>query len=49
MPTAVVAAAVKAEGGGDTAATALAEWYGVPVPAVWDAVKFETEWLSRAA
>jgi uncharacterized protein (DUF433 family) len=49
VPTAAVAAAVRAEGGGDTAATAAAEWYGIPVPAVWDALKFETEWLSRAA
>ena len=49
VPTAPVAAAVRAEGGGDTAVAAVAEWFGLSTEAVRDAVKFETEWLARAA
>lgn len=49
VPTAAVATAVRAEGGGENAISAVAEWYGVPIEAVKDAVRFETEWLAKAA
>ncbi len=49
VPTAAVAAAVRAEGGGEPAIAAAAEWFGVPVQAVRDAVRFETEWLAKVA
>ena len=47
--TAPVAAAVRAEGGGNAAIAAAADWFGLSPDAVRDAVKFETEWLTRAA
>jgi uncharacterized protein (DUF433 family) len=49
VPTAALASALRAEGGGATAIEAVANWYGVPLQAVEDAVHFETEWLQRAA
>ncbi|HEY5301118.1 MAG TPA: hypothetical protein VIJ55_10620 [Acetobacteraceae bacterium] len=49
VPTAAVAAAVAAEGGGDVAITAVADWYGVSFQAALDAVRYETEWLAEAA
>lgn len=49
VPTAALAAAVRAEGGGEAAADAVAGWYGVSPDHVMDAVRFETEWLSKAA
>lgn len=49
VPTAPVAASVKAEGGGNAAIEAVAEWFGLTVPKVHAAVQFETEWLARAA
>jgi uncharacterized protein (DUF433 family) len=48
VPTAPVAAAVKAEGGGEDAIEAVAEWFGVSPEAVRDALKFETAWLRAA-
>lgn len=49
VPTSAVAAAVRAEGGSETALKAVADWYGVPLEGVQDAMRFETEWLSKAA
>ena len=49
VPTAVLASAVVAEGGGEAAIQAVADWHGVSAANVRDAVKFETEWLRRAA
>ena len=49
VPTAALATAVRAEGGGKAAAAAVAAWYGVTTAAVGDAMQFETEWLARAA
>ena len=49
VPTSSVAAAVRAEGGSDAAMTAVADWYGIPLEGVQSAVRFETEWLSKAA
>jgi len=49
VPTSVIAAAVRAEGGGEAAMGAVAEWYGVPLEGVQNAMRFETEWLSKAA
>jgi uncharacterized protein (DUF433 family) len=49
VPTRVVANAVRAEGGGDAAVAAVAEWHGLTPPQVQDAVRFETEWFKRAA
>jgi uncharacterized protein (DUF433 family)/DNA-binding transcriptional MerR regulator len=49
VPTATLAAAVRAEGGGEDAAAAVADWYGVTPANVADALRFETEWLARAA
>ena len=49
VPTATVAAAVAAEGGGDVAITTVADWYGVSFQAALDAVRYETEWLAEAA
>jgi uncharacterized protein (DUF433 family) len=49
VPTAAVAAAVAAEGGGASAVQAVAEWHGLTADQVHDAVEFETEWLKRAA
>lgn len=49
VPTAALAAAVRAEGGGQNAAAAVADWYGVTPADVADALHFETEWLTRAA
>ena len=49
VSTSAVAAAVRAEGGGDPAVAAVADWYGVPLDGVRDAMRFETEWLSKAA
>lgn len=48
VPTAAIAAAVRAEGSGDAAMQAVADWYGVPAAGVRDALRFETEWLSAA-
>jgi len=49
VPTAAIAAAVSAEGGGDSAVLAVAEWHGLTADQVRDAVEFETAWLKRAA
>jgi uncharacterized protein (DUF433 family) len=49
VPTRVIAEAVKAEGGGDSAVDAVAEWHGLTDRQVQDAVRFETEWFMRAA
>ena len=49
VPTRVIAEAVKAEGGGDAAADAVAEWYGLSPQHVRDALRFETEWFRPAA
>jgi uncharacterized protein (DUF433 family) len=49
VPSAVIAAAVRAEGGGETAIEAVADWYGISSSQVRDAVEFETSWLRRAA
>lgn len=46
--TAVVAGAVRAEGGGSEAVEAVADWYGVSSEGVQDAVRFETDWLAQA-
>lgn len=48
VPTAVLAEAVRAEGGGPEAVEAVAGWYGVPPGSVEDAVRFETDWLKAA-
>jgi len=49
VPTDVLAAAVRAEGGGESAIAAVADWHGVSLGQVRDAVDFETEWLRRVA
>ncbi len=49
VPTATIAAAVAAEGGGDAAVLAVGEWHGLKAAQVCDAVEFETVWLKRAA
>jgi uncharacterized protein (DUF433 family) len=49
VPTGVIAAAMQAEGGGEAARKAVADWFGVTEDAVLDAVYFETEWLKPAA
>ena len=49
VPTDVLANAVQAEGGGDEAVAAVADWHGVTPGQVRDAVDFETAWLKRAA
>lgn len=49
LSTADLAAAVRAEGGGEAAIAAVAEWYDLPAAEVRDALEFETEWLRRAA
>lgn len=49
VPTRVVAAAVSAEGGGEAAIQAVAEWYRLTPQQIQDAVRFETEWFKRAA
>ena len=49
VPTAVLATAVRAEGGGPGAVDAVADWYGVTPQQVEDAINFETEWLRKAA
>jgi uncharacterized protein (DUF433 family) len=49
VPTATIAAAVAAEGGGDPAILAVADWHGLTADQVRDAVEFETAWLKRAA
>jgi uncharacterized protein (DUF433 family) len=49
VPTAVLAAAVRTEGGDPSALEAVADWYGVTPQDVRNAVSFETEWLRQAA
>jgi len=49
VPTTALATAVRAEGGGQEAVAAVAEWYGVTPANVADALRFETEWLARVA
>lgn len=49
VPTATLAQAVRAEGGGDAAISAVAEWYGLSTTQVRDALNFETAWLHQAA
>jgi len=49
VPTSVIAGAVRAEGGGDSAMEAVADWYGIPLDGARQAVRFETEWLTKAA
>lgn len=49
VPSSVIASAVRAEGGGETAIDAVADWYGVSASQVRDAIEFETSWLRRAA
>jgi uncharacterized protein (DUF433 family) len=44
--TDVVAQAVAAEGGGEKATAAVADWYGLTPEQVADAVEFEGIWLS---
>jgi uncharacterized protein (DUF433 family) len=43
LPTAVLAAVVVAEGGGEAAIQAVADWHGVSASPMRDALKFETE------
>lgn len=45
VPTATLAQAVRAEGDGDEAIGAVADWYSVTVDQVRDALDFETAWL----
>jgi uncharacterized protein (DUF433 family) len=49
LPTEILAKAVRAEGGGDVAIQAVADWHGVTAKQVRDAVEFETGWLRQAA
>lgn len=49
VPTEVIAAAVRAEGGGGAAIQAVAEWHHLTPQQIQDAVRFETEWFKRAA
>lgn len=49
IPSRIVADEVKAEGGGDAAMKAVADWYGLELQQVEDAVRFETEWFQSAA
>jgi uncharacterized protein (DUF433 family)/DNA-binding transcriptional MerR regulator len=49
VSTAAINEAVCAEGGGESAVIAVANWYEIPHESVREAVKFETEWLARAA
>ena len=49
VPTSAIADAVRAEGGGEEAIRAVAEWHGMTPDQVLDAVRFEIEWLKRAA
>lgn len=49
IPTGVVANEVKAEGGGEPAMKAVADWHGLKLQQVEDAVRFETEWFQSAA
>jgi uncharacterized protein (DUF433 family) len=49
VPSAVIASAVHAEGGGEQAIRAVAEWHGITPRQVRDAMEFETAWLGRAA
>ena len=49
VATDALAAAVRAEGGGEAALAAVAAWHDVTPAQVRDAVEFETEWLRRAA
>ena len=49
VPTDVLATAVQAEGGGEEAVAAVADWHGITPGQVRDAVEFETVWLKRAA
>jgi uncharacterized protein (DUF433 family) len=49
VPTEVIAGAVQAEGGSEQAVALAAEWYGVSIEQVRDAVQFETVWLRPAA
>jgi uncharacterized protein (DUF433 family) len=49
IPTEVLARAVHAEGGGEGALAAVADWYGIDVNQVRDAVDYETMWLRPAA
>jgi uncharacterized protein (DUF433 family)/DNA-binding transcriptional MerR regulator len=49
IPTSVLAAEVAAEGGGDDAVAAVAEWHGVKPDDVRNAMRFESEWRRRAA
>ena len=48
VASSVVATSVVAEGGGDQAEAAVAEWYGLELEAVRDAVAFETKWRNKA-
>ncbi len=49
VPTTVVAQAVQAEGGGSEVQQGVADWFGVTVEGVQNAVTFEAEWLKTAA
>lgn len=49
VPTIAIANAVQAEGGGDDAIEAVADWHGIKPNEVRDALRFETEWLRKAA
>jgi uncharacterized protein (DUF433 family) len=49
VPTSIIAEAVTAEGGGVEAIRAVAEWHGMTLDQVRDAIRFETEWLKRVA
>jgi uncharacterized protein (DUF433 family) len=49
VPTATIATAVAAEGGGELAIQGVADWHGLTADQVRDAVEFETVWLKRAA
>lgn len=49
IPTDIIAAAVRAEGGGEEAVDAVAKWHDLEPGQIRDAVRFETAWFKRAA
>jgi uncharacterized protein (DUF433 family) len=49
VPTATIAEALRAEGGGEAAVSAVADWFGLSPDQVRDARDFETTWLRQVA
>ena len=49
VPTETVAAAIKAEGGGEAAIDAIARWHGISPAAARDALAFQDSWFRQAA